>query len=101
MGRIDGHHVGIRTRVPVPGKIPARQRREGKTGLRSNDAIPLPAANHFIREPAGSVGPTLAPSKWQLISEIAAELMRDVEAGWTLAEVQTIRIHGGYGLVYT
>src|SRR5206468_8835310 len=72
--RIPVRYVGI-TVIAGPRSIGASKRREGESARNSDAAIPLPAADQFVHNPAGAASKSLPISKWQLIAGVCVELV--------------------------
>ena len=72
--RIPVRRVG-RIRVPGPGNFGANHRREGEATLRTDDAIPLPAADELIHPPAGAATEAMAAPERQRIADVSVKLV--------------------------
>src|SRR5437867_594030 len=84
VGYVDGSSVAA-TRI-----IEADQRREGKTALSADDAIPLPAPNQTVHPAGGVTAKALPVSERQLITEVGIELVFDAIGGHAFVPVTIV-----------
>src|SRR5439155_14369044 len=78
-------YVGIAA-VPVPGPVGANERRYREAASRAKDSVTLPAANQLLHPAGGSTAERLAVPEWQLIAEVAVELVQETKGGGSFVE---------------